>query len=228
MDVAPIDRRRLAWRLALQAVIGLSLIDLALFGGAGRADWPAAWLFTAIFVVYLTMGATYFVRRNPELLQERMSRGRNVPLWDRVLIRFYRVLTHALFLTAALDAGRFRWSQVPIAAQMLGLAGVFCAFAVIWWCTASNPFLSSHVRLQTDRGHTVVQDGPYRFVRHPMYTSLIVLMFGTALLLGSWLATVPSSARRARIACCQRALLAMRHTRPVSRPASYPDYGELM
>jgi protein-S-isoprenylcysteine O-methyltransferase Ste14 len=72
--------------------------------------------------------------------------------------------------------------------QIFGLTGVLAAFAVIWWCTASNPFLSSRVRLQADRGHQVVQDGPYRFVRHPMYASLIVLMFCTALLLGSWLA----------------------------------------
>jgi hypothetical protein len=143
MDIGPIDRR-LAWRLAAQSLIGLSLIDLLLFGGAGRMDWPAVWLFTPIFVVYLAVGAAYFVRRNPELLRERMSRGQNVPRWDRVLIRIYRVLTPALFATAALDAGRFRWSQVPIAVQLLGLAGILWAFAVIGWCTDSLAGYSSY------------------------------------------------------------------------------------
>ena len=47
-------------------------------------------------------------------------------------------------------------------------------------------------RIQADRGHRVVRDGPYRFVRHPMYTSLIVLMSSMALLLGSWLALAPA------------------------------------
>ena len=41
-------------------------------------------------------------------------------------------------------------------------------------------------------GHRVVRNGPYRFVRHPMYTSLIVLMASMALLLGSWLALAPA------------------------------------
>jgi protein-S-isoprenylcysteine O-methyltransferase Ste14 len=174
--------------LRSRAVIGLCLVDLTLFGVAGRANWMAAWIFTALFAVYLACGAAYFVRRSPRLLEERLRRSDSVPKWDRALIRIYRVLLPALFAAAALDAGRFRWSHVPLAMQIFGLTGVLAAFAVIWWCTASNPFLSSRVRLQADRGHQVVQDGPYRFVRHPMYASLIVLMFGTALLLGSWLA----------------------------------------
>jgi protein-S-isoprenylcysteine O-methyltransferase Ste14 len=37
-----------------------------------------------------------------------------------------------------------------------------------------------------------VREGPYAVVRHPMYTSLMVLMMGVALLLGSWLAMVPA------------------------------------
>ena len=39
----------------------------------------------------------------------------------------------------------------------------------------------------------MIQDGPYGFVRHPMYTSLICLMIGMALILGSWLALVPAA-----------------------------------
>ena len=38
----------------------------------------------------------------------------------------------------------------------------------------------------------MVREGPYAVVRHPMYTSLIVLTASIALLLGSWLALIPA------------------------------------
>ncbi len=43
------------------------------------------------------------------------------------------------------------------------------------------------VKLQEERGQSVVTTGPYRYVRHPMYASSLVLFPATALLLGSWL-----------------------------------------
>jgi len=121
-----------------------------------------------------------------------MTTASNVPGWDRRLVRGYWVLLPMLFATAALDAGRFRWSDMSIAVQALGAVSLIAAFLVIWWCTASNHFLSANARIQSERGQKVVRQGPYRFVRHPMYTSLIVLMFGMALTLGSWLAIVPA------------------------------------
>jgi protein-S-isoprenylcysteine O-methyltransferase Ste14 len=180
-------------KTAKRGVAGLTFVSVTLFGAAGRLDWPAAWFYISAFAVYLCSGAWWLVRRDPDLLDERMRTAPNVPRWDRVLVRAYWVLLPTLFVTAALDAGRFGWSKVPNAIQAIGVAGIVSAFIVIWWSTAANHFLSSNARIQTDRGHTVVRDGPYRIVRHPMYAAVIVLMFGTALTLGSWLAMMPAA-----------------------------------
>ena len=187
------SRFALLTRLAVKGVLGLGAIGGALFGIAGRIDWPAAWVFLSLLAVYLFLGAWWFSRRDPELLQERMTTASNVPEWDRLFVRGYWVLLPMLFATAALDAGRFRWSDMSVTVQALGVVSIIAAFLVIWWCTASNHFLSASARIQIERGQRIVQQGPYRFVRHPMYTSLIVLMFGMALTLGSWLAIVPAA-----------------------------------
>jgi protein-S-isoprenylcysteine O-methyltransferase Ste14 len=50
-----------------------------------------------------------------------------------------------------------------------------------------NSYLSLSVRIQEDRGQTVVSTGPYRYVRHPMYTGMLLFFLGSALLLGSWI-----------------------------------------
>ena len=51
---------------------------------------------------------------------------------------------------------------------------------------SQRPAVSPTVRIQSDRGQTVVSTGPYRYVRHPMYSAAILWTVGTALLLGSW------------------------------------------
>jgi protein-S-isoprenylcysteine O-methyltransferase Ste14 len=63
--------------------------------------------------------------------------------------------------------------------------------AIMVWAMAANPFFSQVVRIQTDRGHTAVADGPYRFVRHPGYTGMCLSTLGSALLLGSAWALLP-------------------------------------
>ena len=188
-----IRRSTLVAKIAVKGTVGLGAIAGTLFGVAGRVDWPAAWFVISLFAVYLFLGAWWFVRHDPALLEERMTTAPNVPHWDRLLLRAYSILLPTLFATAALDAGRLRWSNMPTAVQGVGAVALIAAFSVIWWCTAANPFLSANARVQSERGQRVVQQGPYRVVRHPMYTSLIVLMIGIALILGSWLAVVPAA-----------------------------------
>ena len=55
----------------------------------------------------------------------------------------------------------------------------------------SNRFFSTVVRIQKDRGHTVQTGGPYRFVRHPGYASLLVSYISLPFALGSWWACIP-------------------------------------
>jgi len=186
-------RRRLAWRIAIRFVIAMFAIDLLLFGAAGRFDWPQAWWLTALFAATFLIGGPWVLRRDPDLLIERMRKADNVPRWDRVVLAVYRLLIVGLFWIAGVDAARFTWSHVPLPLQIAGAAMIVAALVGIGWCVSVNHFLASYARLQPDRGQRVVQDGPYRFVRHPMYTSAITMMFGVALLLGSWLALVPAT-----------------------------------
>jgi protein-S-isoprenylcysteine O-methyltransferase Ste14 len=85
-----------------------------------------------------------------------------------------------------LDAKRFHWSDVPFLVQVLGFLGVVMSFVGLYFVMRANTFLAPVVRLQTDRGQRVISTGPYGFVRHPMYASVLLLFFGGPLMLGSW------------------------------------------
>ena len=86
----------------------------------------------------------------------------------------------------ALDAVRFHWSQMPGWLQVVGAVLLLCSFYLFFLTFRENPYLSPAVRVQTERGQTVISTGPYRYVRHPMYGTTIVFIVGTTLLLGSW------------------------------------------
>jgi len=186
------ERTLLVKTLVKAGVTESAIAGGVLFGMAGRVDWPAAWLIILLFTGHLLLSGWWLVRRDPELLKERLTTASNVPQWDRLIARGNRILLLMFLAAAALDAGRFGWSAMPIIVRAIGTAAVVAAIAVILWCGAANHFLSDKTRIQSERGHTVVQHGPYRFVRHPLYASRIVLIIGTALTLGSWIALVPA------------------------------------
>ncbi len=185
--------RTLLLNALVTGVVEIAIAGSVLFGLAGRVDWPAAWLIMLVFAGHLVVSGWGLYRRDPELLKERQTTASNVPHWDRLIRRGNQNVLALFLATAALDAGRFRWSAVPMIVRAVGTAAVAAAVAVIWWCGATNRFLAARSRIQSERGHTVVQHGPYRFVRHPLYASRIVLITGAALTLGSWIALAPAA-----------------------------------
>ena len=190
---AEIRARPLLVTSLVRGVVDLATLGGLLFGIAGRVDWPAAWLIMLLFTGHVVLSGWWLFRHDPELLKERLTTASNVPHWDRRIARGNKIVLLIFIATAALDAGRFGWSAMPIVVRAIGTVAVVAAVGVIWWCAAANHFLSARSRIQSERGHTVVQQGPYRFVRHPLYASRIVLILGAALTLGSWIALVPAA-----------------------------------
>jgi protein-S-isoprenylcysteine O-methyltransferase Ste14 len=59
---------------------------------------------------------------------------------------------------------------------------------------ATNPFLESTVRIQSERGHVAVTSGPYAIVRHPMYVGVTMGYLAWPLIFGSLWAYIPAVA----------------------------------
>jgi protein-S-isoprenylcysteine O-methyltransferase Ste14 len=68
---------------------------------------------------------------------------------------------------------------------------VLMVYGLPYWAVLSNPFSSGVVRIQEERGHYVVEKGPYRFIRHPMYLGTVLYGISFPLFLESLLALVP-------------------------------------
>ncbi len=135
-----------------------------------------------------------------------------------------RVAASLLFLVtvsiAALDAGRLHWARaIGAASQLAALIVLLLAAGLQIWAMAVNPFFSTAIRIQTERGHEVITHGPYRHIRHPGYLAMIISMPTTALALGSVVALIP--------AVCYSLLILRRVLKEDELLRKYlPDYSE--
>ena len=99
----------------------------------------------------------------------------------------------SIFPVAALDDGRFHGFPVPWCVRVLGYVLLVAGIGGTAWAQAVNRFFEPGVRIQADRGHTVIDTGPYAVVRHPGYVAACLLFVGIALSLGSSWALIPAA-----------------------------------
>ncbi len=179
-------------RRLLQLAVYILIQAAILFGASGRLNWRAAWAYLAIYLGMIAVNAMVLLPRDPELIAERGRIKEGAKDWDKVISVLYAVGGLGILAVAGLDV-RFGWlPQIARALQWAGVGILVVSWGLASWAMASNRFFSTVVRIQKDRGHTVVTSGPYQLVRHPGYVGGILSALGTALLLGSWWALVPA------------------------------------
>jgi protein-S-isoprenylcysteine O-methyltransferase Ste14 len=182
------NRKALLGKALLEVLAEFAVFAALLFVSAGTLLWPAGWAFIALFFSFALAIVLWLARTEPDLLAERMSSPMQSgqPLWDKVFVVAVMVLFVAWLIVMPLDAVRFGWSEVPDWLQILGTLGVVLSFYIMFLTFRENAYLALVVKVQEERGQSVVSTGPYRYVRHPMYASTFLLFPGSALLLGSW------------------------------------------
>jgi protein-S-isoprenylcysteine O-methyltransferase Ste14 len=193
MSAADATLRPLIRRRIIQVVISIVLQGAILFTAAGSLAWPMAWAFIGVNVGFVITNALVLIPRNPEVVAERAQMKKGAKSWDKVLAPLMAVLGPLLMLgVAGLDV-RFEWSgALAPAVHVAGFLGLVLGYALIGRAMLSNTFFSGLVRIQKERGHTVVTSGPYEFVRHPGYLGMITATIATPVALGTLWALVPA------------------------------------
>lgn len=179
-------------RLARALTAAVVLLAVVIFWPAGRLNWVAGWLYVGIVALYHLFNVVYLRRVNPELIEARMRMGKGTKRWDKVWGAFFGPVLISTYVIAGLDAIRFEWSTMSTLFWPLGLILFLVGSALFTWSMGVNPFFEKTVRIQSERGHRVIDTGPYAFVRHPGYVGFFGWCLSAPLLLGSWWAFVPA------------------------------------
>jgi protein-S-isoprenylcysteine O-methyltransferase Ste14 len=187
-------------RLRAAGIKSLLLISVMLvlqmvifFISAGNVVGSRPWVFFAASFVHYTVSTGVLYKLNPELLVQRLKRKREgSELWDEILMRVSNLIVLiAIPVVVGLDIGRFHWSELDVQFAVLGFAFFITSTVLITWAMAVNPHFESTVRIQRDRDHKVIANGPYKIVRHPGYLAGILYTLSIPLIMGSVFAFIP-------------------------------------
>lgn len=178
----PSRARRVVVRRALLRALPLPpLLGLLLFAPAGTFDYWQAWLYLALLGIAMGAMISHLAWRDPEFLGRRLQlrEERRSQRWLQLVgIPVYL----AIFVLPALDR-RFGWSAPPAWLAVVADAVMLAAYAAVGWVFHVNRFAGRTLRV--DGQQQVIDRGPYRVVRHPMYLGVLVMMGITPLALGS-------------------------------------------
>jgi protein-S-isoprenylcysteine O-methyltransferase Ste14 len=173
----------------------LLLMAATFFIAAGNLFIGRAWLYFGFLALVYTVSSLIFIKFNPELLNERAKERENTKSWDKLLLSLYLLIGFfGINLVAGLDVGRFHWSGLAMGYMIPGTIIYLVSAALGAWAMVTNKYFEATVRIQEDRDHHVVRDGPYRIVRHPGYLAILLGIAAIPLMIGSLYAFYCSAA----------------------------------
>ena len=171
------------------------LFGVALFVPAGTLHWWRAWGLLGVVLVCNAATMVWVFAGDEELLNERYGSPiqKGQPLADKIVTNLFVLSFFVMLLFIPADVFHFHVLDAP--SFLVSFAGLL-AFVAGWVLIASamheNTFAAPVVKHQEERHQHTITTGVYAFVRHPMYTSVVLLAPGMALWLCSYAAALLS------------------------------------
>ena len=173
--------KKLFFQALAKFVVGLAITMALLFIPAGTFGYWQAWLFIGILFIPMLIVGIVLMNCNPELLRKRLE-AKEKENEQKSVVAMSSLLFMAMFVIAGLNH-RFDWWILPDWLVIVAAAIFLLGYAMYAEVMRENVWLSRTVEVQDNQ--QVVDTGLYGIVRHPMYSSTLILFLTMPLVLAS-------------------------------------------
>jgi protein-S-isoprenylcysteine O-methyltransferase Ste14 len=188
MENAQISRSEVMRLVGSRLIIGIPALILILFLPAGTFAYREAWIYLAILLIPMLIVMVYFLKKAPEFLARRMKfKEKEVEQKKIITLAYIPFLFQ--FILPGIDK-RLGWSNIPINIIAIAELFVIIGYIFIVFVFKENQFASRII--EVTKGQKVIQSGPYRLVRHPMYLGAMIMYTASPVALGSYWAIIPA------------------------------------
>jgi len=167
--------------LLIQRIIGIGLFFIA----AGTFHDMRGNVNVSLYFVVSVISLVLMLSGYRDTLSERSKKQDNTKKWDKILLPLLVLFVYYVIYFIAGLSIRFHWSRLPIEYFYAGIILYLLSCIFIVWPVLENKYFEETSRIQNNRAQTVITTGPYKIIRHPGYSGILIwsiasyLMFGT-------------------------------------------------
>lgn len=136
-----------------------------------------------LFSLFSVIRIEYYRRARKAGYKTVIVESRWYSIWLSIFI-CYEVFTFFIYI---LFPELLSWAEISLPVA-LRIVGIWLGVIALLWFLWIHRYLGNNlsVRLRIKDAQTLITDGPYRWIRHPMYTAFYLLHLATFLLAANW------------------------------------------
>jgi protein-S-isoprenylcysteine O-methyltransferase Ste14 len=167
--------------LLFQRIIGIGLFFVA----AGTFNYIRGIVNISLYLVVSIIACILMFSGHKETLNERGKKQDNTKNWDKILSPIYFLLAYYVIYIIAGLGNRFHWKTLPMEYFFIGIILYLISCVFIIWPILENKHFEATSRIQDNREQTVIKTGPYKIIRHPGYTGIVIWAIASSLIFGT-------------------------------------------
>lgn len=173
--------KRLFTQALTKFILGIILVFALIFIPAGTLKYYNGWLLIGLLFIPMFIAGIILLFKNPELLKKRLNAKEQEKEQKTVLI-FSAIMFILGFISAGLNY-KYEWIKMPNVIIIISSILFIISYILYAEVLRENTYLSRTIEVQDNQ--KVIDKGLYGIVRHPMYTTTIILFITMPLILGS-------------------------------------------
>jgi protein-S-isoprenylcysteine O-methyltransferase Ste14 len=181
------EKKSLARKIMVRFSLMPIVLGLLILLPAGTFNFWQFYLYLVVIVVPMTVVLFYFLRFDPKFIERRL-RTKEKEKAQKIIQLVFSLLFFAGYVVAGFDK-RFGWSDVPLSVVLLSDLLIFLGYTMVFFVFRQNSYASRIVEVENNQ--EVISTGLYGYIRHPMYTGIIIMFIPTTIALGSWWGLIP-------------------------------------